>query len=96
MSDRIPNHDKSAPQISQTQQSGSDMTSVAIGPLVTKPTSVKNKANRDPRICPTDDEAIIPKKTTVTKFDKQSWNYIIRSAVAGGLAGCAVRYSPYR
>jgi solute carrier family 25 (mitochondrial carrier protein), member 16 len=40
----------------------------------------------DPKICPTDDEAIVPKR----QMDKQSWEYIIKSGVAGGLAGCAV------
>jgi solute carrier family 25 protein 16 len=39
---------------------------------------------RDPTICPTDDEAIIP------KLNKQSWEYIVKSGVAGGVAGCAV------
>jgi hypothetical protein len=94
MSDRIPNHDKSAPENSQIQQSRSDMTSVAIGPLVSTP-PLKNRTARDPKICPTDDEAIIPKSATSTKFNKQSWNYIIRSGVAGGLAGCAVSFSPH-
>jgi len=25
------------------------------------------------------------------KIDRQSWNYIVKSGIAGGLAGCAVR-----
>lgn len=38
-------------------------------------------------ICPTDDEAVVPRK----KVDKQSWDYVWRSGTAGGIAGCAVR-----
>jgi hypothetical protein len=45
--------------------------------------------DRDPKICPTDDEAIIPRVPS-RKLDKQTWEYVIKSGVAGGLAGCAV------
>lgn len=38
-------------------------------------------------VCPTDDEAVVPRK----KVDKQSWDYVWRSGTAGGIAGCAVR-----
>lgn len=38
-------------------------------------------------ICPTDDDTIAPKSK---KPNKQSLDYIWRSAVAGGLAGSAV------
>ena len=38
-------------------------------------------------ICPTDDDAIAPKSK---KPHKQSFDYVWRSAVAGGLAGSAV------
>lgn len=37
-------------------------------------------------ICPTDDEAVVPRK----QVDKQSFDYLWRSGTAGGLAGCAV------
>lgn len=52
---------------------------------------------RGPVICPTDDDAIVPKKAAAqrnTKLDKTSWEYIIKSGVAGGFAGCAVRPLP--
>lgn len=39
-------------------------------------------------ICPTDDEAVVPRK----KVDKQSLDYLWRSGTAGGLAGCAVSF----
>lgn len=41
-------------------------------------------SNRDAAVCPTDDEAITPRNRT------RSWDYVWRSGVAGGLAGCAV------
>lgn len=37
-------------------------------------------------VCPTDDEAVVPRKSV----DKQSFDYLWRSGTAGGLAGCAV------
>jgi len=48
------------------------------------------KTHRDPKICPTDDEAIVPKSQS-RKLDKQSWEYIIKSGVSGGIAGCAAK-----
>lgn len=36
-------------------------------------------------VCPTDDEAVVPRKV-----DKQSFDYLWRSGTAGGVAGCAV------
>jgi len=44
-------------------------------------------------ICPTDTDAIIPRKQK-HKVDKQSTEYIVKSGLAGGLAGCAVRIAP--
>jgi solute carrier family 25 protein 16 len=38
-------------------------------------------------VCPTDDDAITPERK---KRDKQSFDYIWRTGLAGGLAGCAV------
>ncbi|EKG19183.1 Mitochondrial carrier protein [Macrophomina phaseolina MS6] len=49
---------------------------------------------RGPSICPTDDDAIVPKKPVAQrgkKLDKTSWEYIIKSGVAGGFAGCAAK-----
>ncbi|KAM4060373.1 mitochondrial carrier protein [Hirsutella rhossiliensis] len=40
---------------------------------------------RDPAVCPTDDEALTPRK------DTRSLGYAWRSGVAGGLAGCAAK-----
>ncbi|PHH59269.1 hypothetical protein CDD81_3505 [Ophiocordyceps australis] len=36
-------------------------------------------------VCPTDDEALTPRKQT------RSWDYVWKSGVAGGLAGCAAK-----
>jgi hypothetical protein len=41
---------------------------------------------RDAAVCPTDDEAVTPRK----QWDKQSVDYLWRSGLAGGMAGCAV------
>ncbi|KAI9836639.1 MAG: hypothetical protein M1819_001273 [Sarea resinae] len=43
-------------------------------------------AKDEPALCPTDDEAIAPKKT-----EKQSLDYILRTGLAGGMAGCAAK-----
>jgi hypothetical protein len=53
-----------------------------------------SRLHREPPICPTDDEALVPKKRAAPKqkVDKRSWEYIVKSGVAGGLAGCAVRF----
>ena len=49
----------------------------------------------EPAICPTDSDAIVPKKHRANKkLDKSSWEYIIKSGVAGGFAGCAVSPIP--
>ncbi|KAK4150922.1 mitochondrial carrier domain-containing protein [Chaetomidium leptoderma] len=45
-------------------------------------------ARKEPAVCPTDDEAKVPRKAST---DKQSFDYVWRSAVAGGLAGCAAK-----
>ncbi|EOO03781.1 putative mitochondrial carrier protein leu5 protein [Phaeoacremonium minimum UCRPA7] len=39
-------------------------------------------------ICPTDSEAVVPQRK---KVDKQSFDYVWRSGVAGGFAGCAAK-----
>lgn len=44
-----------------------------------------------PAICPTDQDAVTPQRTGVHgTIDKQSYDYMMRSGIAGGLAGCAV------
>lgn len=42
------------------------------------------KQTKEPAVCPTDEEAMTPKNKT------RSWDYVWRSGVAGGVAGCAV------
>jgi solute carrier family 25 protein 16 len=51
------------------------------------------RSKRDPAICPTDDEhrSITAVKDEQKKLDKRSFDYLWRSGVAGGFAGCAVR-----
>ena len=44
-------------------------------------------ARRQLAVCPTDDDTIAPQRK---KRNKQSLEYIWRSGLAGGLAGCAV------
>ena len=41
-------------------------------------------------LCPTDDEAVLPRRKPPPKLDKQSTEYVLKSGLAGGLAGCAV------
>ena len=48
--------------------------------------SVAKRHKKEPPVCPTDDEAVMPKPKSQTR----SWDYVWRSGVAGGLAGCAV------
>ncbi|KAL2158996.1 hypothetical protein VTH06DRAFT_3027 [Thermothelomyces fergusii] len=43
---------------------------------------------KEPAVCPTDDEAQVPRKTSK---DKRSFDYVWKSGVAGGLAGCAAK-----
>jgi len=47
-----------------------------------------SRRQKEAPICPTDDEAAIPQRKSAK--DKRSLDYIWRSGVAGGLAGCAV------
>ncbi|KAF4970269.1 hypothetical protein FSARC_2675 [Fusarium sarcochroum] len=42
-----------------------------------------SKSPKEPSVCPTDHEAVTP------KAQMKSWEYIWKSGVAGGLAGCA-------
>ncbi|KAK0735707.1 mitochondrial carrier domain-containing protein [Apiosordaria backusii] len=43
---------------------------------------------KEPAVCPTDDEAQVPRKPAK---NKRSLDYVWRSGVAGGLAGCAAK-----
>jgi solute carrier family 25 protein 16 len=51
--------------------------------------SMVGRTKKTPALCPTDDDAIVPSKPR-TKLDKKSPEYLLKSGVAGGLAGCAV------
>lgn len=63
-------------------------------PAMTAAHAESHRPGRGPAICPTDDDAIVPRKpaaqASARKLDKRSWEYIIKSGVAGGVAGCAV------
>ncbi|KAJ2903587.1 hypothetical protein MKZ38_009640 [Zalerion maritima] len=48
----------------------------------------RKKKTPEPALCPTDDDAVIPRRK---QKNRQSWDYIWRSGVAGGLAGCAAK-----
>jgi hypothetical protein len=56
------------------------------------PMPKKRMPDKPPPLCPTDGDAILPRK----QIDKQSWDYVWRSGVAGGMAGCAVCLPPSR
>jgi len=59
------------------------MTTVQVAP--------SGRLMREPRLCATDDEVIVPKqKGARPATDKKSWEYITKSGISGGLAGCAV------
>ncbi|KAF2255620.1 mitochondrial carrier protein-like protein LEU5 [Trematosphaeria pertusa] len=60
------------------------------------------KRQQSPPLCPTDDDAIIPQKektagsaagakTSTKKVDKQTPEYLVKSGLAGGMAGCAAK-----
>ncbi|KAK0119421.1 hypothetical protein ONS95_010873 [Cadophora gregata] len=49
--------------------------------------AVVEARRKEPAVCPTDDDAIAPKK----RHHKQSFDYIWRTGVAGGLAGSAAK-----
>jgi solute carrier family 25 protein 16 len=48
---------------------------------------VVKKHKSDPALCPTDEDAIAPKRKSP---ERRSLGYVWRSGLAGGLAGCAV------
>lgn len=71
-----------APKVQQSQGQRS-MASSAL--------KADTTGHGSPAICPTDHETVIPKREgRKTKIDNQSLEYIVKSGVAGGLAGCAV------
>lgn len=48
----------------------------------------RTQSQRDPAVCPTDDEAAVPKRKEAG--NKRSLEYVWRSGVAGGMAGSVV------
>jgi solute carrier family 25 (mitochondrial carrier protein), member 16 len=50
--------------------------------------AAQRKRRTEPALCPTDDDAITLKRQMP---QKQSLEYVWRSGLAGGMAGCAVR-----
>lgn len=58
--------------------------------LKNEPRQMDQARRKEAAICPTDDETIAPKGK---KPHKQSFDYIWRTGLAGGLAGSAVRQS---
>ncbi|KAI9848041.1 MAG: hypothetical protein M1837_001143 [Sclerophora amabilis] len=52
---------------------------------------VPNGKKDQPAVCPTDQDSITPSvKQSTARYHKQSLDYVLRSGLAGGLAGCAV------
>lgn len=41
----------------------------------------------------TDQDVLLPRRSSKTAVDKRSYEYLIKSGVAGGFAGCAVSRS---
>jgi len=64
------------------------------GEYIQRPEMASKEAQakaRNAALCPTDDDAILPRRSAaINKLDKRSTEYILKSGLAGGLAGCAV------
>lgn len=64
------------------------MTDVTDHPLL-------RAKDRHPPVCETDDISshgtALPSKKSHQQIDKQSWNYVFRSGIAGGVAGCVAK-----
>lgn len=74
----------------------STMADTSHSTNMTSPQSSRHATEKAAAICPTDHEAILPSrqqqdKKIDKKIDKQSWSYVLRSGLAGGLAGCAAK-----
>jgi hypothetical protein len=48
----------------------------------------QERARNEAALCPTDDDAVTPR--AASKKSKRSVDYVWRTGLAGGLAGCAV------
>lgn len=66
-------------------------------PHAMTPSPRSASANNQPAICPTDHSTILPLQSgsdetkSERKIPKQSWEYVVRSGTAGGLAACAAK-----
>ncbi|KAK5017556.1 coenzyme A transporter [Cryomyces antarcticus] len=71
---------------SSTSQPAQEMT-VAI-----QDAADDRRPAREPAICPTDDDSLTPlRERPRREINRQSWEYVVRSGLAGGLAGCAAK-----
>lgn len=67
--------------------------------MTTAQTITAHPQRQQPLLCPTDAKPAAPRKEMMAsaerrpsiKTDKQSLEYLLKSGLAGGLAGCAVR-----
>lgn len=61
-----------------------------------------NSGTKAPPLCPTDGDAMVPSRSsrdehvrepagTTAKVDKKSYEYLVKSGIAGGIAGCAAK-----
>jgi solute carrier family 25 protein 16 len=59
-------------------------------------TNAKNGLDKHPPLSPTDDDAthMATQDARTKKVDKKSPEYLMKSMLAGGIAGCAVRSTP--
>jgi|TARA_R110002003_G_scaffold32_11_gene2025 solute carrier family 25 protein 16 len=68
-----------------------------------RPSTISELTERHPPLCPTDGDAIVPVQQAkekqrphemrdggARKVDKKSGEYLLKSLLAGGIAGCAV------
>lgn len=67
-------------------------TTAAQNPLFKAPSMARKQ---HAPLCPTDEAALVPEKSDSpaqkpAKVDKRSAEYLLKSGLAGGLAGCAV------
>ena len=63
----------------------------SIPPEAMEAQSRSRREREAPAVCPTDDHTAVPKRASAKS--KQSLDYVWRSGLAGGLAGCAVSFN---
>lgn len=81
-------------EISGTQSHQSRQATATADDALRIAGNAEADGHRDPAICPTDDEHGSVAVATKQPLDKRSFDYLWRSGVAGGLAGCAVSSLP--